>query len=98
MIENVCNRPWTFERVPNKMLPDLDSAHIFTATKEACLASCLNEVNKKKKNSVPIKTQLWKMNEWIGHCWLQQSVTSYSCQWKIDFSNNLILNNQTFSH
>ena len=42
--ENVCNRPWTFERVPNKMLRGLDNALIFTATKESCLAACLNEV------------------------------------------------------
>lgn len=41
--ENVCNRPWTFERVPNKMLRGLDNALIFTATKESCLAACLNE-------------------------------------------------------
>ena len=44
ILENVCNRPWTFERVPNKMLRGLDNALIFTATKESCLAACLNEV------------------------------------------------------
>lgn len=43
LVENVCNRPWTFERVPNKMLRGLDNALIFTATKESCLAACLNE-------------------------------------------------------
>ncbi|XP_064117624.1 uncharacterized protein LOC135223045 [Macrobrachium nipponense] len=41
--DKVCNRPWTFERVPNKMIKGLDNALIFTSTKEACLASCLNE-------------------------------------------------------
>lgn len=41
--DNVCNRPWTFERVPNKILSGLDNALIFTATKESCLAACLNE-------------------------------------------------------
>lgn len=41
--ENVCQRPWTFERVPNKMLSGLDNALVFTATKESCLAACLNE-------------------------------------------------------
>ncbi|XP_043210468.1 uncharacterized protein LOC122375257 isoform X1 [Amphibalanus amphitrite] len=41
--DKVCNRPWTFERVPNKMLQGLDNALIFTSTKEACLAACLNE-------------------------------------------------------
>ncbi|XP_037783567.1 uncharacterized protein LOC119579740 [Penaeus monodon] len=40
----VCNRPWTFERVPNKMIKGLDNAEIFTSSKEGCLASCLNEV------------------------------------------------------
>nr|XP_027218455.1 uncharacterized protein LOC113810982 isoform X1 [Penaeus vannamei] len=39
----VCNRPWTFERVPNKMIKGLDNAEIFTSSKEGCLASCLNE-------------------------------------------------------
>jgi len=41
--EKVCSRPWTFERVPNKMLRNLDNSLIFTSTKEACLAACLNE-------------------------------------------------------
>lgn len=44
MLDNVCNRPWTFERVPNKIMPGRDNALIFTATKESCLAACLNEV------------------------------------------------------
>ncbi|XP_037088474.1 uncharacterized protein LOC119109039 [Pollicipes pollicipes] len=41
--DNVCNRPWTFERLPKKMLRGLDNALMFTSTKEACLAACLNE-------------------------------------------------------
>ncbi|XP_033227208.1 uncharacterized protein LOC117179470 isoform X2 [Belonocnema kinseyi] len=41
--ENVCLRPWSFERVPNKMIRGLDNALIYTSTKEACLAACLNE-------------------------------------------------------
>lgn len=43
--ENVCLRPWAFERVPNKIIRGLDNALIYTSTKEACLAACLNEVN-----------------------------------------------------
>lgn len=41
--EHVCLRPWAFERVPNKMIRGLDNALIYTSTKEACLAACLNE-------------------------------------------------------
>ncbi|KAL4141546.1 hypothetical protein QTP88_004171 [Uroleucon formosanum] len=41
--DNVCLRPWSFERVPNKMIRGLDNALIYTSTKEACLAACLNE-------------------------------------------------------
>ncbi|XP_026479536.1 uncharacterized protein LOC113385929 [Ctenocephalides felis] len=41
--ENVCLRPWAFERVPNKIIRGLDNALIYTSTKEACLAACLNE-------------------------------------------------------
>ncbi|KAK2719719.1 uncharacterized protein LOC136037285 [Artemia franciscana] len=41
--ENVCNRPWTFERVPNKLLRSHDDALLFTSTKEGCLAACLDE-------------------------------------------------------
>ena len=40
----MCKRPWNFERVPNKMIDGHDKALIFTSTKEACLAACLNEV------------------------------------------------------
>jgi len=43
--ENVCMRPWSFERVPNKIIRGLDNALIYTSTKEACLAACLNEVS-----------------------------------------------------
>ncbi|XP_074599209.1 trynity [Brevipalpus obovatus] len=42
--DNVCNRLWTFERYPNRVLRGLDNAIIYTSNKEACLASCLNEV------------------------------------------------------
>ncbi|XP_043190811.1 uncharacterized protein LOC122364481 isoform X1 [Amphibalanus amphitrite] len=41
--DKVCNRPWTFERLPKKMLRGLDNALMFVSTKEACLAACLNE-------------------------------------------------------
>lgn len=43
--ENVCMRPWSFERVPNKIIRGLDNALIYTSTKEACLSACLNEVS-----------------------------------------------------
>jgi len=43
--DKVCKRPWNFERVPNKMIDGHDKALIFTSTKEACLAACLNENN-----------------------------------------------------
>ena len=43
--DKVCKRPWNFERVPNKMIDGHDKALIFTSTKEACLAACLNEVS-----------------------------------------------------
>nr|XP_040575876.1 LOW QUALITY PROTEIN: uncharacterized protein LOC121124754 [Lepeophtheirus salmonis] len=43
--DKVCKRPWNFERVPNKMISGHDKALIFTSTKEACLAACLNERN-----------------------------------------------------
>jgi hypothetical protein len=42
--DNVCLRPWAFERVPNKMIRGLDNVLIYTSTKETCLAACLNEV------------------------------------------------------
>uniref|UniRef100_T1IUF2 ZP domain-containing protein n=1 Tax=Strigamia maritima TaxID=126957 RepID=T1IUF2_STRMM len=40
---NLCNRPWTFERVPNRMLTGYESAHIYTSSKEGCLSACLDE-------------------------------------------------------
>jgi hypothetical protein len=43
--DKVCKRPWNFERVPNSMIQGHDKALIFTSTKEACLAACLNEVS-----------------------------------------------------
>lgn len=45
--ENICMRPWTFERVPNKIIRGLDNALIYTSTKEACLSACLNEVSQR---------------------------------------------------
>lgn len=43
--DKVCKRPWNFERIPNAMIQGHDRALIFTSTKEACLAACLNEKN-----------------------------------------------------
>ena len=43
--DNVCNRLWSFERYPNKVLRGLDNAIIYTSNKEACLSACLNEVS-----------------------------------------------------
>ena len=43
--DKVCKRPWNFERVPNSIIQGHDRALIFTSTKEACLAACLNEVS-----------------------------------------------------
>ena len=43
-VDKVCKRPWNFERVPNSIIQGNDRALIFTSTKEACLAACLNEV------------------------------------------------------
>ena len=43
--DKVCKRPWNFERVPNSIIQGHDRALIFTSTKEACLAACLNEGN-----------------------------------------------------
>lgn len=43
--DKVCKRPWNFERVPNSVIQGHDRALIFTSTKEACLAACLNEKN-----------------------------------------------------
>lgn len=43
--DNLCNRLWSFERFPNKLLRGLDNAIIYTSNKEACLSACLNEVS-----------------------------------------------------
>ncbi|XP_022255878.1 uncharacterized protein LOC106471553 [Limulus polyphemus] len=40
----LCNRLCAFERVPNNFLRGLDKAIFYTSTKNACLASCLNEL------------------------------------------------------
>ena len=45
LVDNLCNRLWSFERFPNKILRGLDNAIIYTANKEACLSACLNEVS-----------------------------------------------------
>ncbi|CAL1275838.1 unnamed protein product [Larinioides sclopetarius] len=42
--DSVCNRLWSFERVPNQSLRGLENAIIFTSNKEACLSACLGEV------------------------------------------------------
>jgi hypothetical protein len=54
--DNVCMRPWTFERVPNKIIRGLDNALIYTSTKEACLSACLNEVNILSSLSISVLT------------------------------------------
>ncbi|XP_022239988.1 uncharacterized protein LOC106458127 [Limulus polyphemus] len=41
--ERVCNRLWTFEKIPNAIIPGMDNAILYTANKNACLAACLNE-------------------------------------------------------
>lgn len=43
--DKVCKRPWNFERIPNSAIEGQDKALIFTSTKVACLAACLNEVS-----------------------------------------------------
>ena len=48
-LDKVCKRPWNFERVPNSIIQGNDRALIFTSTKEACLAACLNEVCIKRR-------------------------------------------------
>lgn len=42
--DNLCNRLWSFERFPNKMMRGLDNAIIYTSNREACLSACLSEV------------------------------------------------------
>ncbi|OQR67710.1 hypothetical protein BIW11_13349 [Tropilaelaps mercedesae] len=41
--EKVCNRLWSFERFPNKMLRAYDNVAMFSSNRENCLAACLNE-------------------------------------------------------
>ncbi|XP_075678435.1 trynity isoform X3 [Dermatophagoides pteronyssinus] len=41
--DNLCNRLWSFERFPNKMMRGLDNAIIYTSNREACLSACLSE-------------------------------------------------------
>ncbi|KAH7981265.1 hypothetical protein HPB49_022810 [Dermacentor silvarum] len=41
--EKICDRLWSFERFPNKMVRGHDTAVLFTASKDSCLAACLNE-------------------------------------------------------
>lgn len=55
--DNICLRPWAFERVPNKMIRGLDNALIYTSTKEACLAACLNEVSSVSRFQIKEKIQ-----------------------------------------
>ncbi|GIY18454.1 uncharacterized protein CEXT_798671 [Caerostris extrusa] len=42
--DQLCDRLWTFEWIPNKILRGLDNAIIFTSNRESCLAACLSEV------------------------------------------------------
>jgi hypothetical protein len=57
--DNVCLRPWAFERVPNKMIRGLDNVLIYTSTKETCLAACLNEVS----DSASIRSEYQMQNK-----------------------------------
>ncbi|XP_042148717.1 uncharacterized protein LOC8050670 [Ixodes scapularis] len=41
--DKVCDRLWSFERFPNQMVRGQDAAVLFTASKDSCLAACLNE-------------------------------------------------------
>jgi len=41
--DNVCNRRWQFERVPNRELRGRDNARMHANSKEDCLSACLNE-------------------------------------------------------
>ncbi|GFV46030.1 uncharacterized protein TNCV_2200401 [Trichonephila clavipes] len=42
--DHLCDRLWTFEWIPNKILRGLDNAIIFTSNRESCLTACLSEV------------------------------------------------------
>lgn len=39
----LCDRLWSFELLPNKLLRGLDNAIIFTSDRGSCLAACLAE-------------------------------------------------------
>ena len=79
--DKVCKRPWNFERVPNKMIDGHDKALIFTSTKEACLAACLNEVSFFNFFFWVSLTMIchWKGFYWdlFGRVWHIQSWQSY---------------------
>lgn len=74
--ENICARPWTFERVPNKIIRGLDNALIYTSTKEACLSACLNEVSSSRyinqRSFQILSSQTEKLHLPIGRVRLQQ--------------------------
>ena len=42
--DRVCDRPLSFERVPNKMIKEHNTTVLNTTSKDACLDACLNEV------------------------------------------------------
>ena len=63
--DQVCKRPWNFERVPNSIIQGHDRALIFTSTKEACLAACLNEVKCAKFNIIRVRVAFQGI-EWGG--------------------------------
>ena len=42
--DRVCDRPLSFERVPNKMIDGQNTTVLNTTSKDACLDACLNEV------------------------------------------------------
>lgn len=69
--DNLCNRLWSFERFPNKMLRGLDNAIIYTSNREACLSACLNEVCYPNVD-----------NDKFNFKYFQRSV-SYAVQWNL---------------
>lgn len=71
--ENVCLRPWSFERVPNKIIRGLDNALIYTSTKEACLSACLNEVSFFDVNRFTYTLTLFFINHYIETFYLSIS-------------------------
>ncbi|XP_023215849.1 uncharacterized protein LOC111618533 isoform X2 [Centruroides sculpturatus] len=42
-LEKTCDRLWSYERYPNRMLKGLDNAIVFTSDPESCLSACANE-------------------------------------------------------